>query len=40
MHDFCPEPQVFAAQDPDFELQEAAASRPFAVLASLKGDKH
>ncbi|NBY71578.1 MAG: DUF177 domain-containing protein [Betaproteobacteria bacterium] len=40
MHNTCPEPQIFTAQDPDFELQEAAASRPFAVLASLKGDKH
>jgi uncharacterized protein len=40
MHDVCPEPQVFAAQDPDFELQEAAAPHPFAVLASLKVKKH
>ena len=40
MHDVCPEPQVFAAQDPDFELQEAAAPHPFAALASLKANKH
>jgi uncharacterized protein len=40
MHDVCPEPQVFAVQDPNFELQEAAAPHPFAVLANLKDKKH